>query len=119
MRGMDAATGKAIEGDAHLAQSIADVLTTPLGSRVMRRDYGSLLPELIDQPFNGATRLKLFGATATALMRWEPRISVSRIDLQPGNAPGAFILELEARRTDQAADSEYTRLTIPLRMRAN
>ena len=50
MIGTHAATGKRLEGNAHLAQSIADILTTPLGTRLMRHDYGSLLPELIDQP---------------------------------------------------------------------
>lgn len=115
---MSATTGKAVEGDAHLRQSIADILTTPLGSRVMRRDYGSLLPELIDQPFNGATQVKLYGATATALMRWEPRIRISRVQLSIGNQPGKFQLDLVGQRTDMVS-SEYTRLTIPLRTRAN
>ncbi|MEI6419209.1 MAG: GPW/gp25 family protein, partial [Sphingomonadales bacterium] len=62
MRGMSRTDGAALGGDAHLAQSIADVLTTPLGSRVMRRDYGSLLFDLIDQPFSSTTRLLLFSA---------------------------------------------------------
>lgn len=119
MRGMSATTGRAIEGLDHLRQSIADILTTPIGTRVMRRDYGSLLLELIDQPFNGATRMKLYGATATALMRWEPRIRLTRIDLTVGAEPGTFVIELEGRRTDVAASNDYTRLTIPLRTRTH
>ncbi|MFC3549450.1 GPW/gp25 family protein [Lysobacter cavernae] len=117
MRGMDANTGRALDGVDHLRQSIADILTTPIGTRVMRRDYGSLIPELIDQPFNGATRMKLYGATATALMRWERRIRLTRIELVPGAEPGAYTLGLEGRRTDAAPTNEYTRLTIPLRSR--
>ncbi len=39
MRGMNANTGKELEGIEHLKQSIIDILTTPIGSRVMRRDY--------------------------------------------------------------------------------
>ncbi|HZH44265.1 MAG TPA: GPW/gp25 family protein [Lysobacter sp.] len=119
MRGMDARTGRALDGEEHLRQSIADILTTPLGSRVMRRDYGSLLPELIDQPFNGATRTKLYGATATALMRWEPRIRLTRVGITAGDAPGAFTVEIEGRRTDVAPANAYTRLTLPLRLRAH
>jgi len=115
---MDARTGRAISGVDHLRQSIADILTTPIGSRVMRREYGSLIPELIDQPFNGATRMKLYGATATALMRWEPRIRLTRIELVQGADPGAYTLDLEVRRTDVAPINEYTRLTIPLRSRS-
>lgn len=119
MRGVNAATGRALDAEAHLIQSIADILTTPIGSRVMRRDYGSLLPELIDQPFNGNTRMTLYGATATALMRWEPRIRLTRIELALGAEPGAFVLDLEGSRTDVAPSNEYTRLTLPLRPRSH
>lgn len=116
MIGTDSRTGRKLEGEAHLRQSIADILTTPVGTRVMRRDYGSLLPELIDQPFNGATRMRMYGATATALMRWEPRIRLTRVDLSLGNTPGEFLLELTYQRTDVAPASEYSRLTLPLRL---
>ena len=61
MNGMST-SGKPISGLDHLRQSIADILTTPIGSRVMRRDYGSLLPGLIDQPQNNATTLRLYSA---------------------------------------------------------
>lgn len=44
MTGMSATTGRALTEREHLAQSIADILTTPLNTRIMRRDYGSLLP---------------------------------------------------------------------------
>ncbi|MGD7246543.1 GPW/gp25 family protein, partial [Ralstonia pseudosolanacearum] len=52
MTGMNSSTGRAIADRPHLAQSIGDILTTPIGSRVMRRDYGSEVPDLIDQPLN-------------------------------------------------------------------
>lgn len=116
---MHAATGLALEGDAHLAQSIADILTTPIGSRVMRRDYGSLLSELIDAPFNGATRLRLYGAAVGALMRWEPRIRINRIELSQAAEAGAFVLDIQGQRTDTPAASAYTHLTIPLRVRSH
>lgn len=115
MKGMDARTGRWIDGVEHLRRSIEDILTTPIGTRVMRRDYGSLVPELIDQPFNGATRIKLYGATATALMRWEPRLRLTRIELVPASEAGTFTLNLDGRRTDAGPSNEYTRITIPLR----
>jgi phage baseplate assembly protein W len=117
--GIDANTGKAIDGTVHLAQSIACILTTPIGSRVQRRDFGSLLPELIDQPFNATTRVLLYGATATALSRWESRIRITRVSLAAGDRAGAFVLTLEGQRTDVAPDNAHTRLTIPLRFRSN
>jgi len=119
MIGVNASTGRALGGMEHLGQSIGDILMTPLGTRVMRRDYGSLLPELIDQPFNDATRLRLFGATALALMRWEPRIRLIRVQLFQGEAPGAYSLELDCVLVDSARSSDYTRLSIPLRYRSH
>ncbi len=117
MRGMNAATGKALEGLEHLAQSIVCILTTMIGTRVERRDFGSLLPALIDQPFNGATRTRLYGATATALIRWEPRIRLSSVSITPAAEAGQFTLAIEGRRTDAPPTSDYTRLTIPLNFR--
>jgi len=119
MIGIDATTGRALGGTAHLAQSIGDILTTPLGSRVMRRDYGSLLPELVDQPFNDTTRLRLYGAAALALMRWEPRIRLIRVQLFQGAAPGSYTLDLDCVLVDAARSTDHTRLSIPLRYRSH
>ena len=74
MKGMNSGTGKPIEDDAWIAQAVADVLLTPIGTRVMRRDYGSLLPALLDQPLNDATTLQIYAASAGALRRWLPEL---------------------------------------------
>jgi len=95
---MDRSTGKTLDGTAHLAQSIADLLTTPLGSRLGRRDYGSQLPDLIDAPAHAATRVRLIAATATALLRWEPRITLQRVALTALDAKrGRWQLDLVGR----------------------
>lgn len=112
---MNRSTGAAIGINAHIAQSIGDILTTPIGSRVMRRDYGSLLPDLIDAPFNDATRLQAYAATAMALMRWEPRIRLSRVGLQLGDRPGQVVLDLEGARVDS---NEPLNLSVPLQLGA-
>ena len=116
MIGMDRVTGKRLEGDAHLVQSIGDILSTPLGTRLARRDYGSLLFELIDAPFNAATRLRLYAATAIALARWEPRIRLSRVAITAGDSIGEAVIQIEGARTDVATPSNFARLTIPLRL---
>ena len=92
---MDRLTGTVLSGTASLAQQVADVLTTPIGSRVMRRDYGSLLPLLIGQPLNARTRLQIYAATAAALERWIPRLRLRAtvLDFQPD---GSALLRLEA-----------------------
>ncbi|MCP9269363.1 GPW/gp25 family protein [Xenorhabdus sp. XENO-1] len=78
--GMNGHTGCDLSDSDHIRQSIADILMTPLGSRVMRREYGSLLPDLIDQPQNPALRLKIMSACYMALLQWEPRIRLETIN---------------------------------------
>ena len=82
MQGMNVATGKPISGIDHLKQSVRDILTTPLGSRVMLRDYGSALMQLVDAPLNQGTMVELYAATVQALLKWEPRISVTSVSIQ-------------------------------------
>lgn len=119
MRGMDALTGKSLEGVEHLRQSTGDILSTPIGTRVGRRDYGSLLPEMVDQPMNGAGRIRLFAATALALLRWEPRLRLGRVLLEPAGDQGAFALVIEGTRTDVPTPNSRVRLTVPLRPRGS
>jgi phage baseplate assembly protein W len=112
MRGMSVATGKPIEGAEHLRQSVADILTTPLGTRVCRRDYGSELFALIDQAMTPAGRLRLFAATAMALLRWEPRLKLTAIALV-ADAPGRWRLTLDGQRVDVLPASRLS-ISVPL-----
>lgn len=77
-----------------ISQSIEDILTTPVGSRVMRREYGSLLPFLIDQPTNDAVILQLYSAIYVALLRWEDRINIEKIAIEQLEQ-GKLVLYLE------------------------
>lgn len=95
MNGTSAITGQHLAGIDHLRQSIRDILSTPIGSRVMRRDYGSRLPRLIDAPMNRATLVQIYAATIEALGRWESRIRVNRV-LAADARPGRVTLTIEA-----------------------
>lgn len=111
--GMSMATGKPLTGIEHLAQSVGDILTTPIGTRIQRREYGSMLFDLIDQPLNGTTRLLLFAATALALARWEPRLRLRRVGLEAG-ADGAVTISLDGDLADLTANS-HVLLSVPIR----
>lgn len=100
MIGMDAQTGRAITGQTHIEQSVADILFTPLGTRLARREYGSLLPELIDGPVNPVMRMRVMAASVMALARWEPRIQVNQVDFGSTGIDGGAVLELQGERTD-------------------
>jgi phage baseplate assembly protein W len=115
MIGMNAATGKLLEGIEHLRQSVQDILGTPLGTRVGRRWYGSHIPELLDQPLNDRTRLALVAAGALALMRQEPRIRATRITVETGDVTGAAVLRIVGKRLDGPRVGAPLTLAIPVR----
>jgi phage baseplate assembly protein W len=98
---MNRHTGTALSGMAHLRQSVTDILTTAIGSRVMRREYGSLLPELLDHPDNPATQVRLFAAIAGALMRWEPRLRLQQLHYTR-TEPGRVTITLDGLYTEPA-----------------
>jgi len=118
MSGMDRITGRAIDGVEHLRQSIADILGTPIGSRIMRRSYGSQLPELIDAPDNGITRVRAYSAIAGALMKWEPRLRLSRVQMFSGSRPGQVVLDIEGIYTPPGVATSVLALRVPVQMRA-
>lgn len=115
MIGMSVASGRTITGDDHLRQSIGDILNTPVGSRLMRRDYGSQLLDLIDAPANEATTVLIYSAIASALLKWEPRMRISQLNLRSDASPGRYIVEITGTRTDTNAS---TNLRIPVRLGA-
>lgn len=97
MIGIDAKTGKHLGGAAHLKQSIRDILTTRVGTRLMRRDYGSRLPELVDNPMGEALKVELFAATAEALVKWEPRFRLDAVYLSEATSGGRIAVTVEGR----------------------
>ena len=94
MNGMNRTTGHSLSGVDHLRQSIVDILTTPIGSRVMRRDYGSRLYDLVDAPVNRALLVEIYSAVAESLLRWEPRFELNRVQVE-SISPGTIQLAVE------------------------
>lgn len=113
---MNRTTGAAISDLDHLKQSVADIITTRIGTRVARREYGCHVVDLIDQPYNGTTRLRAYAGIAMALMRWEPRLRLTRVQLSQGDIAGNAVLDLEATRIDT---NEALALQVPLALGAS
>lgn len=102
--GMDARTGRWLSGEAHLRQSVAKILHTALYTRLLRREFGAVLADLIDQPVNPLLIQRLRAGAVAALARWEPRIRVSRIDLAAaGDAAADWTLAIDYVRTGDGA----------------
>lgn len=107
---MSRESGQSLEVIPHIKQSIQDILFTPIGSRIMRREYGSMIFKLIDQPFNDAVRLQVMAASATAIMTWEDRVKLTSAKFTKAEDSRFQIdLEMQLIGTDQTK-----KLSIPL-----
>lgn len=99
--GIDQSTGKVLVGWPHVAQSINKIVTTELGSRIERRDFGSRLSTLIDQPQNEETLLDFFMTIAETLqprrvrnsIYGEPRFDLIAISVDV-KTPGLLLMSL-------------------------
>lgn len=81
MVGMNMENGAPMTDIEYLRQSVWRILATKPGTRLMRPTFGSRLPELVDYPFNEATKLAMIAATGDAVARWEPTLEVDRIEV--------------------------------------
>ncbi|MEX8549587.1 GPW/gp25 family protein [Salmonella enterica] len=81
MQGMNRSTGEVLAGTDHIRQSIVDILTTPLGTRVMLPEYGCNLYNLVDNPTDPGLSMKIIMTSAGALAKWEPRIRVDSVNV--------------------------------------
>ena len=95
-QGLKRAQGGLTNGWAHVVDSVTDILTTRIGTRVMRRDYGSEIPALIDQPMSDPVLLAIYTAVADAIDRWEPRLAVKRVAFTGAGPDGRAEIAIEA-----------------------
>lgn len=112
--GMNARTGRSLTDIEHIWQSCRDILTTLVGTRIERREYGSLLPELIDHPHNKPNNLRLMAATVNALAKWEPRIAIRRVNIYLGTQHGETVIDMDSVRIDGPQAGNAVAINIPL-----
>ena len=74
-------------------QSLQDIWTTPIKSRVIQRDYGSGVPDLIDRPGNYDVLLELVMAIGD-VEDWEPRFRLTRAAMTRAGPDGVFEFEI-------------------------
>jgi len=92
--GIDRTTGKVLTSWAHCAQSIETILTTAIGTRVMRRTFGSDVPRLVDRPSNHPGFILFIGRVAEALKKWEPGFRLTKVNVLQMSGDGRSAFEL-------------------------
>lgn len=79
---------------SEIEQAIVIILSTPIGTRVMRPGFGSRLHELVFAPINAQTMAQARRYVEEALGMWEPRIQVINAEVSPDfhNRGGACLM---------------------------
>lgn len=77
-------------------KSLHILLTTAVGERVMQPKYGCNLDELVFESLDVTTQTILIDKIKTAILYFEPRIDVKRIELNMQNAlDGEVLIEVD------------------------
>lgn len=77
--GFDRHSGQVLGGWDHVVQSLEVIFTTRFGERVMRRWFGSFVPNILGENMVPSTVLKFWTAICIAIDLWEPRYRITRI----------------------------------------
>ena len=90
--GVDRRTGVVISGLDHVRQSVEVIFTTAIGSRVLRRTFGSRIPGLLmRENLTPEAMARFFFALTVAIDLWEPRLQVTRVFYPaPPNVPSTI-----------------------------
>ncbi len=107
---LDAGGGLAeTSGTDKLKQNIIHLLLTGIGERVMRRDYGGGLRELVHDPNNDALRAITQYQIARAIEQWEPRVQVQGVTIVQSDGELFIQLRYSIRQIQQPQN-----LSIPI-----
>jgi phage baseplate assembly protein W len=94
-------TGGAIEtsnGPDRVRDAIWVILSTGVGERLMRPTFGAGVTDYVFQPNTPAIRTALGEAIKQALVRWEPRIDLDAVRVDPVDGePSQVIASIDYR----------------------
>jgi len=97
---IDPATGgiAAAEYEADIRQSILIIIGTAQGERVMRPDFGCGIHDLVFEAIDTALLTRVQTAVMNSMVKYEPRIEVLSVDIDPTEAgDGLLTIELQYR----------------------
>lgn len=83
-----------VAGPDKVAQAIRIILDTDPGERIMRPDFGCGLRRYLMQPNALATRALMQRDVERALVRWEPRIELTGVQVDPGDDPALVLIRI-------------------------
>lgn len=84
-------------GPEKLKENIKHILLTGIGERVMRRDYGGGLRQLVHDPNNDALRAIVQHQIAKSIGQWEPGVQIQGVAVTQERLEKEGMLYVEIR----------------------
>lgn len=81
-------------GAEKVRQSLWIILETEPGERIMRPDFGCGLRRYLMKPNTTATRALMQRDITRAISRWEPRIQLQDVRVDPGDDPAMVLISI-------------------------
>ena len=103
-------------GTADIDSALRMILTTAPGERVMRPFFGCRIWELLFEPINANTMGLMGEAVREAVGRWEPRITLDDVRIDPDERQHARVLiylDYTVRATNDRRNLVYPFYVIP------
>jgi uncharacterized protein len=87
-----------VEGEDAVRRSLWLILSTALGERVMRPEFGCGLHDLVFAVADDETFGRIADAVQRAVVDWEPRVALDRVTVRPDPSdPYCLLIELEVQ----------------------
>ena len=99
-----------------IEEAITIILGTARGERVMRPEFGSSIHDFVFAPNNATTAGLLAYHVEEALTRWEPRIDIIGIDVNPDPQEASRILidiNYQVKATNDEVNMVYPFYLVP------
>jgi hypothetical protein len=96
-------------GERKVEESIRIILGTQYGERVMRPTFGCNLKSLVFAPNNGATANLTRHYVEEGVQRWEPRIELVEVRVEPQNREATLLIHIiyRLRSTQEVRSMVY------------
>jgi hypothetical protein len=99
-----------VAAETDIEQAIGIILATAPGERAMRPDFGCGANELVFEALDTATFTRVQKAVTEALSRFEPRITLLAVSVDPTQAADGLLLvsiDYQVRATNQSGNMVY------------
>ena len=99
-------TVETVEKKDDIEQSLTVLLNTTVGERIMEPKFGCNMEELLFESLNTTTKTLIIDKIRTAILYFEPRIDIGKIEIDPQNElSGELLIEIEY--TVRATNSRF------------